>query len=141
MTSRITRIAAAVLFSTPWMVGLAPLGFAGDSQGPRALGLGDPGQLVEVQIDSGRTAEGGFTLDGQDARQQLIVTGKYATGQQRDLTGTASYLSTGGSSRRQSSSCSPWALCGFPPIYCKLPWAEPFCKFAWCPLSKRTLMP
>ena len=58
---------------------------------PKAPGLGDPGELLEVQIDSGRTVEGGFTLDGQDARQQLVVTGKFATGQVRDLTGGASY--------------------------------------------------
>ena len=44
-----------------------------------------------MQIDSGRTRDGGFVLEGQDARQQLVVTGKYASGQLRDLTSTASY--------------------------------------------------
>ncbi|MEX0977385.1 MAG: DUF1549 domain-containing protein, partial [Pirellulales bacterium] len=58
---------------------------------PAAPGLGDPGQLTEVTIDSGRTVEGGFTLDGQDARQQLVVTGKYSTGQLRDLSSKVTY--------------------------------------------------
>ncbi|MGD9722600.1 MAG: DUF1549 domain-containing protein [Pirellulales bacterium] len=57
----------------------------------KAQGLGDPGQLLEVAIESGRSVDGAFTLDGQDARQQLVVTGKYSSGQLRDLTGTASY--------------------------------------------------
>ena len=58
---------------------------------PRVPGLGDPGQLLEVLIESGRTVDGAFTLDGQDARQQLVVTGKHATGQLRDLTTKAIY--------------------------------------------------
>ncbi len=58
---------------------------------PKPPGLGDPGELQEVQIDTGRTVEGSFKLDGQDARQQLVVTGKYSSGQFRDLTGDISY--------------------------------------------------
>ncbi len=49
--------------------------------------------------------------------------------------------STGDSSRRQSSSSFPWALCGAPSISCKLPWAALSCKFAWCPPSRRTRTP
>jgi len=90
MTSWITRIAAvtAVLIAT----GSAP---AADSAAPapaaKAPGLGDPGQLLEVQIDTGRTVDGGFVLDGQDSRQQLVVSGKFSSGQLRDLTSAATY--------------------------------------------------
>ncbi len=58
---------------------------------PKPQGLGDPGQLVEVQIQTGRLVDGAFTLDGSDSRQQLIVDGKYSSGQIRDLSGAASY--------------------------------------------------
>jgi hypothetical protein len=58
---------------------------------PAAPGLGDPGQLTEVTIESGRTVDGGFSLAGQDARQQLVVTGKYSSGQLRDLTSQVTY--------------------------------------------------
>jgi hypothetical protein len=69
----------------------APAPDAASAPAPKTPGLGDPGQLLEVQIDSGRTQDGGFTLDGQDARQQLVVSGKYSTGQVRDLTGASTY--------------------------------------------------
>ncbi len=90
MTSRISLIAATITLVA--LLGLVPAGSqAADVARPRAPGLGDPGQLLEVQIDSGRNVDGGFTLDGQDARQQLVVTGKHATGQVRDLSSTATY--------------------------------------------------
>jgi len=54
-------------------------------------GLGDPGALRRVRIDTGRSKDGAFTLAGRDAWQQLIVTGEYASGQQRDLTRAVSY--------------------------------------------------
>ncbi len=72
MTSRISLIAATITLVA--LLGLAPFGSqAADAVRPRAPGLGDPGQLLEVQIDSGRNVDGGFMLDGQDARQQLKV--------------------------------------------------------------------
>jgi hypothetical protein len=90
MTSWITRIAAVTIFS--FAVGSAT---AADSPppsaAPKAPGLGDPGQLLEVQIDTGRTLDGGFVLDGQDSRQQLVVSGKFSSGQLRDLTGAVTY--------------------------------------------------
>jgi hypothetical protein len=91
MTSRIAPIAATLVLSALGSVLCASPCHAGDVKNPRTPGLGNPGQLTEVVVDSGRTVDGGFTLDGQDARQQLVVTGKYATGQLRDLTSTASY--------------------------------------------------
>jgi hypothetical protein len=90
MTSWITRIAAvtAILIATGSAI-------AADSPAPapapKAPGLGDPGQLLEVQIDTGRTVDGGFVLDGQDSRQQLVVSGKFSSGQLRDLTSAATY--------------------------------------------------
>ena len=48
----------------------------------RFPGLGDPGALVELVVE----APGRGLLRGQDARQQVLVTGKFATGQLRDLT-------------------------------------------------------
>jgi hypothetical protein len=57
---------------------------------PDAKGLGDPGQLKGLVIETGRGADG-FTLAGRDAWQQLVVTGRYSSGQERDLTGSVSY--------------------------------------------------
>ncbi|HTM52778.1 MAG TPA: DUF1549 domain-containing protein [Pirellulales bacterium] len=89
MTAWISRVAAVVTLA----LFAAPLALAAttESKPPAAPGLGDPGQLTAVQIDSGRSVEGAFTLDGQDARQQLIVTGAYSSGQLRDLTGDVQY--------------------------------------------------
>lgn len=49
-------------------------------------GLGDPGQLTEIVIQSGRTVESRVVVSGRDAYQQLLVTGQYSSGQVRDLT-------------------------------------------------------
>ncbi|MDP6553946.1 MAG: DUF1553 domain-containing protein [Pirellulaceae bacterium] len=52
---------------------------------PDPPGLGDPGKLVSITLDSGRTIDGKFVLAGRDAHQQLLVTGTYDSGQVRDL--------------------------------------------------------
>ncbi|MCO6459675.1 MAG: DUF1553 domain-containing protein [Pirellulaceae bacterium] len=49
-------------------------------------GLGDPGQLQAIAIETGRTQDGTFLLSGRMAAQQLVVTGQYSSGQLRDLT-------------------------------------------------------
>ena len=54
-------------------------------------GLGDPGQLQSVTVETGRVQDGGFVISGRDASQQLIVSGKYSTGQLRDLSRSATY--------------------------------------------------
>lgn len=59
-----------------------------------APGLGDPGQLKSVAIETGRLVDGRFVLAGRDAAQQLVVTGQYATGQTRDLSHTVKYALT-----------------------------------------------
>ncbi len=90
MTSRTARLAAFVILSASWVLLSGAAAVANDAK-PKAPGLGDPGPITEVQIDTGRTVNGGIVLDGQDARQQLVVTAKHATGQLRDLTSTATY--------------------------------------------------
>lgn len=49
-------------------------------------GLGDPGVLNSIQVETGRSVNGKLVLAGRDAYQQLIVSGIYASGQTRDLT-------------------------------------------------------
>src|SRR5205814_5464343 len=56
-----------------------------------APGLGDPGQLVGIQVETGRSKDGLVTISGRDAGQQLVVTGRYTTSQTRDLTRKATY--------------------------------------------------
>ena len=60
---------------------------------PEPKGLGDPGKLQSIRIDTGRTSEGRFVLTGPDAAQQLLITGTFSSGQVRDLTRTARYAS------------------------------------------------
>ncbi len=58
---------------------------------PQAPGLGDPGKLTSLAIDTGRLADGKFILAGRDAAQQLVVTGTYDSGQLRDWSTKAKY--------------------------------------------------
>ncbi|MFN4261332.1 MAG: DUF1549 and DUF1553 domain-containing protein [Gemmataceae bacterium] len=78
--------------SAAWGVAVLLL-FQGAPQAAAAepRGLGDPGQLQAIVLETGRERDGGFDLMGRDSWQQLLVTGKYATGQVRDLTRQAAY--------------------------------------------------
>jgi len=67
-----------------------PLLNAADSK-PMAPGLGDPGQLQSITLDTGRFKDGAFVIAGSDASQQLVVTGHYSTGQLRDLSRKVTY--------------------------------------------------
>ncbi|MBW3595827.1 MAG: Ig-like domain-containing protein, partial [Planctomycetes bacterium] len=58
---------------------------------PEPPGLGDPGQLQSIAIETGRAAGGAFAIAGRDAGQQLLVTGSYSTAQLRDLTRDVAY--------------------------------------------------
>ena len=58
---------------------------------PKAPGLGDPGQLTAIAVETGRLKDGLVAISGRDAGQQIVVTGQYATGQTRDLTHKATY--------------------------------------------------
>jgi hypothetical protein len=69
----------------------------GDEKKPVAPGLGDPGALVAIRIETGRAQGGAITISGRDAVQQLVVSGQYTSGQVRDLTRQAKYtVSPGG---------------------------------------------
>lgn len=54
-------------------------------------GLPEPGKLTSLLIETGRTTDGIFVLDGTDASQQLVVTGVFGGGQERDLTRAVAY--------------------------------------------------
>ena len=58
----------------------------------QTVGLGDPGELVSIAVQSGRNGDGTLVLVGSEPRRQLIVTGEYSSGQQRDLTRSAVYV-------------------------------------------------
>ncbi len=66
------------------IVAASAVGQAADIKGP---GLGDPGKLVSLKIEQPHK----LVIRGRDARQQLIVTGHYTSGQLRDLTAQATY--------------------------------------------------
>ena len=58
---------------------------------PEAPGLGDPGQLESLRIDSLKSEDGICVLAGRDARAQILVTGAYTSGQLRDLSRSVRY--------------------------------------------------
>src|SRR6267142_672461 len=88
-----SRLAAApplaALFAAAFLA-LLTTARANDNK-PKAPGLGDPGQLTAIQIESGRLKDGLVTISGRDAGQQLVVTGVYGSGQTRDLTRKVTY--------------------------------------------------
>jgi len=53
------------------------------SAAPEPKGLGDPGVLNTLRVEA---EDGKLTIRGRDARQQLVVTGQYSSGQLRDHT-------------------------------------------------------
>jgi hypothetical protein len=93
-----SRLAAAprlaALFATAF---IACLSFAAAAHNeaadkkPPAPGLGDPGQLTRIEIETGRLKDGLVTIAGRDAVQQLVVTGVYTSGQTRDWTRKVTY--------------------------------------------------
>lgn len=87
--------AAAILLAaliTP--ARLAQTAYADNESAP---GLGDPGQLQSIEIVTGRSQDAGFVLSGRDSGQQLLINGRFSTGQNRDLTRDATYeISPGG---------------------------------------------
>ncbi len=54
------------------------------------VGLGDPGRLDALRIEPNENGQG-FAMRGRDARQQLIVSGVYSSGQLHDLTRKVSF--------------------------------------------------
>ncbi|MBL8792342.1 MAG: DUF1553 domain-containing protein, partial [Planctomycetia bacterium] len=61
---------------------------------PEAKGLGDPGKLQSLTVETGRDRDGAFLLAGRDSWQQLLVTGQYQSGQVRDLSRKVTYEAT-----------------------------------------------
>ena len=57
----------------------------------KSTGLPDAGDLATISIEFGLESPEGFKLAGRDARQQLVVTGHYASGQVGDLTHKVTY--------------------------------------------------
>ncbi len=83
---RATALAVAILSALTLLVCPA-------QAAPEPKGLGDPGKLQSIHIETGRTIDGRFILNGPDAAQQLLVTGAYSSRQTRDLTRQAHYSS------------------------------------------------
>ncbi|MDP7020151.1 MAG: DUF1549 and DUF1553 domain-containing protein [Pirellulaceae bacterium] len=77
----------AILFAT--MLPAFSL-FAADDK-KEAPGLGDPGKLQSISIESGVGEK--VTISGRDTGHQLIVTGHYDSGQLRDLSRQVTYSS------------------------------------------------
>jgi len=75
-------VSSSHVFAEPAAVKEVP----GVTPGPVG-GLGDPGKLEALSIGPESTK----LLRGADARAQLVVTGDYSTGQQRDLSANATY--------------------------------------------------
>ncbi len=79
---------AALIVSALWI----SVGQADDPPAkPKAPGLGDPGQLASITVETGRLKDGLVQLSGRDAVQQVVVTGNYSSGQTRDLTRKSTY--------------------------------------------------
>ncbi|WP_254506935.1 DUF1549 domain-containing protein [Anatilimnocola floriformis] len=87
-----SRAPATVAFLLATLLAPLSLLMAADAPAkPKAPGLGDPGKLTSVQVETGRLQDGVVQLSGRDAAQQIIVTGVYSSGQTRDLSGKATY--------------------------------------------------
>ena len=83
-----SRLSALTLGTLSIVIGLA-VAAQGDET-PRAIdfpGLGPAGTLVELKVEEAASPQ----LRGRDARRQLVVTGKYSTGQLHDFTQKAAY--------------------------------------------------
>lgn len=66
----------------------------GNAAPAKPKGLGDPGQLKSISMVNQSAIDGLATLAGRSASLQVVVTGEYSTGQQRDLTGDVAYTTT-----------------------------------------------
>lgn len=82
---------AAILLAATALFALLAVPIQANTSGQQAPGLGDPGQLQSISIETGRLTDGGFVISGRDANQQLVITGSYSSGQQRDLSRSVSY--------------------------------------------------
>ncbi len=74
---------------------LSPGLFAEEKVG-QTYGLGDPGSLKSLVIETGHPQNGQFSLAGRYSWQQILVTGQYSTGQERDLTRSVEFETSPG---------------------------------------------
>lgn len=87
-SSKLWIMACAVLCSSLLQPGsLLAQDEVAAANSPEIPGLGDPGTLTSVTVESPFE----FKLRGKNARQQLVVTGNYSSGQVRDLTQQATF--------------------------------------------------
>src|SRR6478736_1442607 len=88
-----SRLAAAPRSAAMFAITLAGLLTAANAvdNKPKAPGLGDPGQITRIEIETGRLRNGLVTIAGRDAGQQLVVTAVYDSAQTRDWTRKATY--------------------------------------------------
>ena len=83
-------LAVAFLLSSSAALWAAEAATAGPKR-VEAPGLGDPGTLTGLTIETGRDQGVVAVLRGRDSQQQFVVTGHYSTGQTRDLTRQVAY--------------------------------------------------
>lgn len=81
MPSKRILIFAACLF-------IPTFTFAADVEPP---GLGEPGKLTSISLETGRAIDGLVTVSGRDASQQVLVYAHYDSGQIRDACRGATY--------------------------------------------------
>ncbi|MGQ0635232.1 MAG: DUF1549 domain-containing protein [Planctomycetaceae bacterium] len=78
-----------LLVASLWLGGAgSTLSVLAETSAPN--GTGDPGRLTSLAFEQG-ASEAAVTLRGGDARRQLVVTGGYSSGQQRDHTRRVEY--------------------------------------------------
>jgi hypothetical protein len=85
--TRLWSIATCFLFTIS-VIGIAAVASPAAAAEPAAS---DPGQLVSLALEAGQAGATSFTLNGRDARRQLIATGTYTAGPTRDLTNQVTY--------------------------------------------------
>lgn len=79
------------LFTMTLALSVVTTAFA--DQAPEPKGLGDPGVLDSLKVEP-ESQDNQLVIRGRDARQQLIVTGVYSSGQLLDHTPGATYSAT-----------------------------------------------
>lgn len=77
---RTMRVLGAALGLAAWLPAASVFG-----QGIEPPGLGEPGTLTSVSVTAAREVSGSVRLAGKDATAQLVITGNYDSGQERDL--------------------------------------------------------
>jgi hypothetical protein len=91
--SRPVRFGCRAFAALALSLGLVASASADDSVASvsKAFASKDPGKLVAIAVDTGVPNATGAVLHGRDARQQLVVTGRYASGELRDFTSQVKY--------------------------------------------------